>query len=66
MASRDTKPETVDQVDGDQEDKVRMVTEGCLIYPQRVKSSVVGINSSPRKCSGERLSVKYIKDTSRV
>ena len=26
VASRDTKLETVDQVDGDQEDKVRMVT----------------------------------------
>ena len=40
MASRDTKLETVDQVEGDQEDKVRMVTlcsASCLVQPPEVK-----------------------------
>ena len=55
--------------------------EGCPIYPHRVESSMVGIDSSHRKSSedstrvittrtywrssDEGLSVKYIKDTSR-
>ena len=40
-----------------------MHVEGCPIYPHRVESSMVGIDSSHRKSSGERLSVKYTKDT---
>ena len=36
--------------------------EGCPIYPHRVESSMVDIDSSHRKSSGERLSVKYTKD----
>ena len=45
---------------------IRPHKEGCPIYPHRVESSMVGIDSSHRKSSGERLSVKYIKDTNRV
>ena len=32
------------------------------MYPHRVESSIVGIDLSHRKPSGERLSVKYTKD----
>ena len=43
-----------------------VMNEGCPIYPHGVESSMVGIDSSHRKSSGERLRVKYIKDTSRI
>ena len=38
------------------------LSEGCPIYPHRVEPSIVGINSSHRKSSGRRLSIKYTKD----
>ena len=36
--------------------------EGCPIYPHRVESSMISMDSNNRKSSVEILSVKYTKD----
>ena len=43
-------------------EEIDYIKEGCPIYPHRVESSVVSIDSIHRKSSGVGLSVKYTKD----
>ena len=40
------------------------LTEGCPIYPHRVESSKARVDPTYRKSSGERLSVKFLKEIS--